>query len=579
MPVEDIDFLTKNSEKDSYLFFVDSTQRDKETYPTVSEYTVTFTEPFSNVYGLEVLDAMIPSTKYTIDNKRDTLSYHVALLNQAIFVDDDAWRGVFHNLYSTTSFASCIEVTKPEINGQYNFVTAFVQDTVVLSAMDYDEKSPYKACEITKLHFLPDVDVSMNAEGGHTSDTQYKNGDGTTYAISQAFISNNVDLEAYLQRHDVYIDWATSTLWAVHLRGITLEAYHTLNQTTLGPGGSYIYLNNNIWFTISNVEEKLEHGNYDIFTFQTYLNMVIPNRHSYVYNSVTYYMPYNDPGTSLPNVLQNTVYGSVERQSRYKFTHMTPNTRFYFNLSKTDIASAIGFSSKAPSKGATLYYKTMMDWPNKTHTVVSSVFHNNEYKVLTPGIINLNGLSYVILRCPEIESHMYNSFSYSQNCPGIGMFKLGALNQIINVRFDFVNFIKKPFHPIGKLPKITLRFETTDGDLYDFKGIDHNMLLSVKFYVPRLKDPKHKYLLNPNYNPNFLEYMIGDMRKDDEQNDEEAEWDTGLEDKQTILRRKYERLIHEQNEYDYSSEDENDDFELGDNETRVDANQKLHNFF
>lgn len=573
--IEDIEFLTKNSIQDSYLFFVDSAQRDKEAHPTVSEYEVRFTEPFTNVYGLEVMDAMIPSTRYTIDVGRDTFKFHVALCNENIIINDDVWWSTFNYLYGSKSFRSLVESVDPDANGYTSFITVFNRDDVVLQQSDISPTpSAYKACRVNKLSFSSnDITIYQDQQIDTNSESLYYNNDGAIYILQNAFVQTNTLTES-LNNEDLFIDWSNQTVYVMAIDNITLVSYHNLNITTFGYGGRYEYSNPYIWFTISNICDKIEHGNYDIFTYQAYANAVIANYHAYTVDDTVYYYPYNDPGTSLPNILQNTVYGNVERQSKYKYTIVTPNVRFYVNISKTSIATAIGFSSKSPSAGATLYYNTVTKWPNKSDFVVTTVKRGLEHIIVSPGVINLNGLAYVVLRCPEIESHMYNSFSYSQNCPGIGMFKLGALNQIINVRFDFVNFIKKPFHPIGKLPKLTLRFETTDGTLYDFKGVDHNMLLNVKFYVPRLKEPRHKFTLNPNYNPDYLEYMINQMRIEDEEDDEDAEWDQSLDDKRTILEHKYSNIIREQNEYDYSSDEENEEENIVDRYTKTNIRLK-----
>jgi len=122
------------------------------------------------------------------------------------------------------------------------------------------------------------------------------------------------------------------------------------------------------------------------------------------------------------------------------------------------------------------------------------------------------------------------------------MFKLSSGNDITHLRFDFVNFVKKPFHPIGKLGRLTFRFEMPNGLLYDFKGIDHNMLMTVKYYVPKGNaTASTPALLNPNYRPDYLSYMIEHMRPIKELSDEDEE--------------EYEpdALIREQNKYDYSS--------------------------
>lgn len=561
MPVEDVDFLIKNSEKDAYLFFVDSTQRNKEVYPTVSEYEVNFTEPFAHVYGLEVLDAMIPSTRYTMDIGRDALFYHLAFLNTNAFANDQSWYELLGQLNQTKDFAKEINVDDPNINGYGNTLTVFEKGTI--TSVEYSAtRTGFKAVELTFLEFLPN-EIRENADSyDDTTEFKFSTNNGT-FILNMNYSHFNTILP-YINTRNIYVDIVASKLILVDIHHITLTSHHTINSTSTIAGifNTFFYDNPNVLFTLVNVHEVLEHGNYDIYTFQSYMNTLITLRVGYVYNDSTRFMPFNDAGKSLPNILQNTKYGTVEKQSKYKFTISTVNVKFFINFTKSTVMQALGFASKTPTKGETLYYTHDTNWPNKEHYMISTYQTETDKIILSPGVVNLNGLSYVILRCPEIESHMYNSFSYSQNCPGIGMFKLGSLNQIFNVRFDFVNFIKKPFHPIGKLSKVTLRFETTDGLPYDFKGVDHHMLLSVKFYVPRLKEPQHKFHLNPNYNPNFLEYMINDMKIDEEQNDEEEEWDESLDDRRTILNRKYERLIQEQNEYDYSSEEDQDETDI-----------------
>jgi hypothetical protein len=115
----------------------------------------------------------------------------------------------------------------------------------------------------------------------------------------------------------------------------------------------------------------------------------------------------------------------------------------------------------------------------------------------------------MLLRCPEIESNLHNSFASSGYCPGIGLFKHTGNSDQNNYRFDYTNFQKKPFHPIGKLTKLTFSFEISNGNPYDFKGIDHILLISIKYYTPKdTRSIKDLFKLNPNYNPNYLSYMI-----------------------------------------------------------------------
>lgn len=144
----------------------------------------------------------------------------------------------------------------------------------------------------------------------------------------------------------------------------------------------------------------------------------------------------------------------------------------------------------------------------------------NYHNIQTPGLVNLVGERFVIIRSKIIEQH-FNILSRNKNSIGLGLFKLGVSGYSEN-RLDFNSFKPKDFHPIGKLSQIDFRFETIDGKLYDFKGVNHHFLLNIKFYSPIGKDTNTTYILNTNYNPNLIEYQKTQYEKED-YSDEELE--------------------------------------------------------
>ena len=77
MSIEDIEYLYKNSVKDNVVIFVDSSKRNKLTYPDPNSYTIDFDEPFKFVYGIEILDASIPRTMYQIDENNNVLKIYI----------------------------------------------------------------------------------------------------------------------------------------------------------------------------------------------------------------------------------------------------------------------------------------------------------------------------------------------------------------------------------------------------------------------------------------------------------------------------------------------------------------------
>ena len=77
MSIEDVDYLKSNSFKQSYTFLVDSKDRDYIQHPHPNNYTVHFTVPFKNVFGLEIIDASVPRTMYNVDYHNNILYYAI----------------------------------------------------------------------------------------------------------------------------------------------------------------------------------------------------------------------------------------------------------------------------------------------------------------------------------------------------------------------------------------------------------------------------------------------------------------------------------------------------------------------
>lgn len=75
MPIEDIDHLLQNSIQESIIILVDSSKRNKSIYPKPSEFGVSFDEPFTNVYGVEVLDITVPRTMFMVDENNREMQY------------------------------------------------------------------------------------------------------------------------------------------------------------------------------------------------------------------------------------------------------------------------------------------------------------------------------------------------------------------------------------------------------------------------------------------------------------------------------------------------------------------------
>ena len=184
--------------------------------------------------------------------------------------------------------------------------------------------------------------------------------------------------------------------------------------------------------------------------------------------------------------------------------------------------------------------------------------------VYAPGVVSLIGPRYMLLRIPEIEAHTQSSYSYTTTSQGMAMFKLG-LYGYSDTRFDFSSINYLPFHPIARMTKLTMRFTLPEGILYDFKGVEHHLLLSIKTLVPTVDVGDISPQLNPNYTPNILDYITRKRIED-------------LAVPPTFIARKAQDLSKESKNNDSEdsedSEDDEDDEDVDDESTSDDEDNE-----
>jgi hypothetical protein len=166
------------------------------------------------------------------------------------------------------------------------------------------------------------------------------------------------------------------------------------------------------------------------------------------------------------------------------------------------------------------YYNGKAIFEKMYHSTYNSVLKQNI--IISPGIMYFMGHKYIILRCPEIEEHLYRSLSYAKYNLGLAKFRISSFGYN-DERIVVTKLPIREFHPIGKLARLTLRFETNSGALYDFKGVNHNIVFAVYYYEPVQNEYPTGSLLNPEYKMNYIEYLYkqeeieGDSDDDDEE--------------------------------------------------------------
>ena len=182
-------------------------------------------------------------------------------------------------------------------------------------------------------------------------------------------------------------------------------------------------------------------------------------------------------------------------------------------------------------------FHSLYNTDNEKKIIDTAIY--DTYKITSPGIVYLIGNKYILLRCPEIEEHLFASLSYTKYSLGLAKFRVDNIG-INTERLVITKLPVREFHPIGKLSRITLIFETIKGTLYDFKGVNHNITFAVYYYEPRQNKFPEGSILNPEYKMNYIDYKY---------NQQEIESDSDEEDIDEYSRDNIETYISNENEY------------------------------
>ena len=255
-------------------------------------------------------------------------------------------------------------------------------------------------------------------------------------------------------------------------------------------------------------------GDYTFKTFITKYNELMQNNDLEIMFSETTTPP------ELSNLID--IFSKAPLIVDMKRTTLSENLGFdlYPTANSTD-----RYISKSPPSLTTDSVLAKMFYSRLNKDYKPNVTTNNKWIITSPGIVYFIGNKYIIMRCPEIEEHLYRSLSYSKYTLGLAKFRVDSVG-INSEKLTITKIPVREFHPIGKLSRMTLRFETNKGSLYDFKGINHNIIFAIFYYEPIQKNVPTRSILNPEYKMNYIDYLYkqeeieGDS-DDDEDNNED----------------------------------------------------------
>ena len=518
--IEDVNFLLENSEQESIVIYIDSTLRNRNFYADANQFTIQFDQPFKNVFGFEILDGSIPNTMYNINEHNNLLC--ITNINSISIYTNIQTSQTFGNMFN-----SLIE--------NYIFIANTTPSTTFITPSS--TPTPYAFFTRNIIN-----NVTFTLWNKQLSDDYYI----FSFNNNKYIVPNtNTDLISILSNNEYYIDLVNNLLYYYDINYYSKEDFLKIPLNT-------------IIGAISNFRITLTPGNYDGTSLLTELIA----KTSTTFTDIQ--------GNPIPITFQN-YSNPVEKRGQLRML-ATDNNFIIINAKYSTIAEQLGFDANPKDKQEKYNYQALTIGDNsKIFGSIQDPTYSDPtaYQIVPPGLINLFGERFAILRIEELEDHIFGSYSYMAYTPGIGMFKLASnLGTVTNLRFDYTSLIRKPFHPIGKLDKLTFRFETARGNLYDFKGVSYQLLFMIKFLVPSMKNSKFtKSVLNPNYDPNIMKYLSENKTIEYKENsDDEEEFD---EDEYYLTYKK------ELDQFDYStSEDEDTDEDTEDSEAYISESEE-----
>lgn len=494
--MDDVHALAGSAVEDSYLFLVDSRTRDTAVHPTPSEYEIAFASPFRNVFGLDLLDATVARTEFIVEANTNVLAYAPG---QPSSLED--WAG--------GAWARGRAVVVALDPGDYNLPQLVEHMNAKLAAATTDAPLVVRAvtnpAEVSNairiscsqpFTLLMDRSTLRHTLGfgdpvTATTAPQYAAVPGwsvnRTAGASHAFLSRPGALVGEEPR--------AATIGPLPLESLVsferVYAGRTLRQffvsDVAGPPTSVLVYALGVG-TPPTVLVRACSADDDAVLAEGTLGVVADDPDSaYVPAAVTLVA-----AASMVAGAQYYVEFSATEGSALSHVGV------YFN--EDNLAAVDGRSMALSVAGGS--FESVNLGKNACVDVLASA---EGHAVTCPGVVNLTGPRYVNIRCPEIESHMFRDRVNEKCHAGLGMINLRGYG-FREQRYDFTSFPPRRFHPLGKLSKLTFRLERPDGTLYDSHGVDHTLLLVLRYYRSA-GGSFESNRLNPHYTPDLRRHL------------------------------------------------------------------------
>jgi hypothetical protein len=588
--MEDVDFMKKNSIKQNYTFLVDSRDRDKIAYPTPSQYVVSFTAPFHNVIGLDVIDATIPRTMYNIDSYNNSLSFFIHSSNFGL---SNLQSSLFNTVYVPVGDYT-VQTLIPALNSvMYGYVNSNTMNPyvpIVASAttnppdvrntLQFTCSYPFlfdmqKSTIAESLGFDLYVDVKQSgvAEASRLYEpiyfANYSYSDPYNLIAIKIISNNNPDDYVPLMVSQTGLPVSIAQQYVSRWEPLIddFQLYHSVDEENpaILQGPTYNVFEGPrsviLLTPISNGARAAQvfYVNENCFMTSVSIGFGLVNRSAQVPSALyAHWALYPVDANGLPitsgspivtsPIAVDFVDGGLSVDIVASPIPLTQQTYYalviYDDLGTIPGGLAVYYNDIVPPPSRSIFFAKANSSASWTDFDIDDIYYAMSaqitvckpyHKVTAPGIYNLIGDRYIVLRCPEIEENSYRSLAYTKHNMGLAKFRMG-ITGYGDHRMDFSSVPTREFHPIGRFSRMTLRFERPDGTLYDFKGVNHIITFAIKYYEPTQKNEFEVSVINPNYNGDFVKYLRTQEEQEEESDDgEDYDRDTLLKYKRAEM--------------------------------------------
>lgn len=423
----DISTLSKKGIKNTIEIHIDSSLRDTSLYRYPNEYTIEFIENFKNVVALEIVDAHIPKTEFIINSNNNVIVFRF---------DND------------TTETCEVPIGDYDAN---QFVNVFNNLFNKLGIRVYNSAQTYQLILISNTYFEIDlIHTTINKVFGFGDFTKRDN----------KIISIN-DIAQYT--YNIYQPLSTNVSYIVSdLNKVYIQELHPEKTTHLYkiqiPTMSVKAMNN----FINDIEFNIcitNHIGEELHTVTSKTPIFLFDKPPLLLEGGEVYYVKLFFSKKRWDVHQVNI--PVHSETCIHYTHVVQNT----------------ISGKFVLNNSTL----LNTFHNPYNAInMEIMFENKLFSITSPGRYNFHGDDYIVMRCVEVDTHTSNGIKREDDTSYIfgTILRLSVLG---SNEYKFVPNLKLPqeFAPISKISRLSFRFENIKGDLYDFKGINHNFTIRI----------------------------------------------------------------------------------------------------